>query len=296
MRKLYSLILTMFSLSLFWGAPLCGQDRRQNEFPHDTHIVDEELECNDCHTNVSQSTKGLDDLMPEADACADCHEIDGEPEVKTSLNAAKILAYSKLFSHQLHIDEKIDCIDCHGDVAQNEAGQTVLRPDMVTCMDCHKAQYVKNKCSTCHTADEQLKPTNHNLTFMHIHGDLSRNEIMTVNNNKNCITCHTKQYCQDCHEAENIDRLTHPLNFEFTHALDAQSKESNCITCHESRSFCSDCHVDNNILPHNHTVGWSNNIPDDGGRHSLEASIDLENCMTCHERNAEEVCALCHTK
>jgi hypothetical protein len=296
MRKKSLLILIFPFLFLFWGFTIQDQVPAQSEFSHQYHIVDEELACNDCHTSVNTSTTGTDDLMPDPSVCADCHEIDDEPVVKAALQTAKIIDYNILFSHKLHTEEEIQCAECHGDIAQNEAGQKASRPDMVACMDCHQSNHAENNCLTCHSPEEQLKPTNHNLTFMHTHGDLSRNEIMTVNGNKNCMTCHTKQSCQDCHEGENIDRLTHPLNFEFTHALQAQGKEKNCYTCHENRSFCSSCHVENNILPHNHVAGWTNKIPGDGGRHSLEASIDLENCMSCHERNAEEVCAQCHSK
>ena len=83
-----------------------------------------------------------------------------------------------------------------------------------------------------------------------------------------------------------------PLNYQFTHALEAQGKESECSACHTERSFCIECHRDNNILPHNHTAGWINTI--DGGRHKTEAEIDLESCMACHEQNADQICQPCH--
>ncbi len=106
------------------------------------------------------------------------------------------------------------------------------------------------------------------------------------------MTCHQQSFCQDCHEGDNLDRLTHPHNFEFTHALAAQGKERECAVCHTQRSFCIDCHRDNLVLPHNHPSGWTNQI--DGGRHRLEAMSDLENCMACHEQNADQICQPCH--
>jgi len=296
MQKKYLIITTFPLLFLFWGFTVQNQVSTQSEFSHKYHIEDEELACNDCHTGVDKSTTGADDLMPAPDVCADCHEIDDEPSVKSALQTSKTLNYSILFSHQLHTEKEVQCNDCHGDVAQHDAGMKSIKPDMIACMDCHQNKFAENNCLTCHTADEQLKPADHNLTFMHTHGDLSRNEIMTVSVDKNCTTCHTKQYCQDCHEGENIDRAIHPLNFEFTHAMTALGRENNCTTCHEDRSFCSSCHIENNVLPHSLGAGWANRITGDGGLHRFEAAIDLENCMTCHERNAEEVCAQCHTK
>ncbi|KAA3613153.1 MAG: hypothetical protein D8M58_12660 [Calditrichaeota bacterium] len=294
MRTKYLIILISPLLFLFWGFTIQDQVPSKSEFSHKYHIEDEELACNDCHTNVNTSTTGTDDLMPVQDVCADCHEIDDEPAVKASMQMQRVTEYSTLFSHQLHSEKEFNCVDCHGDVSQNEVGQKALTPNMKSCMDCHQTEQAENTCYTCHTTDEQLMPANHNLTFIHNHGDLARNDIMTVSGEMNCQTCHTKQYCQDCHEGENVDRMIHPLNFEFTHALTTQGKENNCITCHEERSFCSSCHIENAVMPHNHVPGWANQIPGDGGLHRIEATIDLENCMSCHEHNAEQICAQCH--
>lgn len=110
----------------------------------------------------------------------------------------------------------------------------------------------------------------------------------------NCATCHTRQFCQDCHEGDNLDRLTHPLNYEVTHALEAQAKQAECAVCHTERQFCIECHSENNVMPHNHTVGWTNKFPNDGGRHKVEALNDLDACIACHEQNAELICGSCH--
>ena len=165
---------------------------------------------------------------------------------------------------------------------------------MVFCMDCHDQKSAANECSTCHLPEESLIPVSHTLDFKHNHSDLASNEDHVILNDKKCSTCHQTSFCQECHEGDNLDRLSHPLNYQFTHALESQGKEMECSVCHTERSFCIECHRDNNVLPHSHTPGWVNQIKGNGGRHSFEAEIDLESCMACHEHNAEEICQPCH--
>jgi hypothetical protein len=161
-------------------------------------------------------------------------------------------------------------------------------------MDCHEQKAAPKECLACHLEGESLIPASHNLDFEHNHSDLARNEDPAILKDKKCSTCHSVNYCQDCHEGDNLDRTTHPLNYQFTHSLDAQLKKIECSSCHTDRLFCIECHRDNQIMPHNHSPGWVNRIPDDGGRHKLEAQIDLESCMACHEQNAEQICQPCH--
>ena len=94
MRKKYLIILLFPFLFLFWGFTIQDQVTSSSEFSHKYHILEEELACNDCHTSVDESTTGADDLMPIPSVCADCHEIDDEPPVKSALQTAKILDYS----------------------------------------------------------------------------------------------------------------------------------------------------------------------------------------------------------
>jgi hypothetical protein len=111
--------------------------------------------------------------------------------------------------------------------------------------------------------------------------------------NMTCATCHQQSFCQKCHEGENLDNTTHPMNYAFTHALEAQGKEKTCTVCHQDRQFCNDCHRDYQVFPHNHQQpGWA--VPNTGGLHVMEAENDLESCISCHEMNAQEVCQPCH--
>lgn len=279
---------------------LTAQDRDAILFSHQYHVQEEEMECADCHA-VTESSTGMDNLLPAKAVCADCHDVDDEStcnqchtNVDAAQNATRVTDYSQLFSHKKHVAADLECATCHGDIADVGIDQHLTMPDMIECMDCHQDNNVSNECAVCHTANERIKPLNHDLAFIKTHGTIAGNFVSHENMGKDCATCHKTQFCQDCHEGENVERFAHPLNFEFTHSLYAQGKERNCFTCHEDREFCSSCHISNEVLPYNHTAGWTNRITGDGGRHRIEAIVDLDNCMSCHERNADQICQQCH--
>ena len=46
------------------------------KFSHMLHA--EQMDCADCHTNVPQSTKLSDRLLPEKEICAECHDVEDE--------------------------------------------------------------------------------------------------------------------------------------------------------------------------------------------------------------------------
>jgi hypothetical protein len=143
----------------------------------------------------------------------------------------------------------------------------------------------------CHGPEENLVPTNHSPDFLNAHADLARNGS-PIDGDKTCQTCHDTNYCQDCHEGDNLERQTHPLNYNVTHALDAQINQMLCQSCHTDRQECVDCHNANQVLPHSHVPGFVN--PVDGGLHAMEAESDLESCISCHASNAEQICQPCH--
>ena len=164
---------------------------------------------------------------------------------------------------------------------------------MSECMNCHSAKSASSECSACHLPEDDLKPASHTINFAHSHSDLAKNGADEMSSDMGCVDCHQQSFCQECHEGENLDETTHPLNYEFTHALESQGKEKDCSVCHQDRQFCSACHRDYQVYPHNHQQsGWT--IAVGGGLHAIEASNDLESCISCHEQDAEETCQPCH--
>ena len=270
-------------------------------FSHQLHVDDEGLDCTDCHADVEASRAGTDNLMPTHETCSDCHDVDDEATCGTCHNdtanpriGPRIVDYSRLFSHELHLAADVACASCHEQMDRKTTVEPYHLPTMVACLDCHETRHAPtDDCRSCHTPDERLTPRNHTTDFMRrTHGDLAATQAVTPSGDKTCQTCHSDDFCQDCHEGDNLDRFTHPLNFAFTHALEAQAADQNCSSCHTDRQFCTDCHRDNQILPHTHRPGWVNRL--DGGRHRFEATADLESCIACHESDADRICQPCH--
>ncbi len=271
-------------------------------FSHKLHVTEQELECTTCHQTVEESTTGRDNLLPTMETCSDCHDVESDDncqqchtDVDNAQAVPRIENYSRKNSHKKHLDQGLECLDCHQVMATKEEVEPIVLPNMEQCMTCHQARMVSTECATCHFPDEQLKPASHTLGFLHNHSDLAAEQVQDVSGGKKCSLCHqSTNFCQSCHQGDNLQLQTHPQNFEFTHSLFAQAKERECLTCHEDRSFCRDCHVENHVMPQTHTAGWANRIKGDGGRHRMAAEMDLEYCMTCHEQNADQICGSCH--
>jgi hypothetical protein len=288
---------------LFYVIVLANSEKVELKFSHKLHAVDNEMECATCHEAAESSQKGGDNLFPTMETCANCHDVEDDEgcqlchsDMDNPRAVPRVDFYSELFSHEKHLTTGFDCNSCHRDVKNKVAIESYLLPNMAECMSCHTQKNASIECVTCHKPSERLKPLTHGSNFLHQHGDLARTAQPVIPGAKTCNLCHSINYCQECHEGDNLDRLSHPLNYAFTHSLDARGKEKDCSVCHTERSFCSECHRENLIMPHNHTAGWTNRIPGDGGRHRLEAETDLENCMSCHEADAEHICLTCHSK
>lgn len=278
-----------------------SQQEVELKFSHKFHIEEQEIECGDCHQAALTSTSGKDNLFPTMEVCADCHDVEDDEtcnichqDIDEPREVPRIETFSEKFSHKVHLDNNLECATCHAAVAKKTSAEPFILPSMIECMDCHESKQASVECAACHMPGDQLIPASHTKDFIHNHSDLAQANAKTMTLDLSCMSCHQQSYCQDCHEDDNLERRTHPLNYQFTHALAAQGKERECASCHVERSFCISCHRDNQILPHNHKPGWVNQIS--GGRHRLEALNDLENCMACHEQNAEQICQPCHGK
>lgn len=304
MKNNYRIIFTgiFCCLILSYFSVFAAAEKPGLKFSHKKHVVENELECVTCHEAAESSKTGADNLIPSMETCGNCHDVEDDQQCKLCHsdpenpgNVPHVENYSQLFSHEKHLGAGLECETCHQKIKTLETVEPYILPEMTDCVSCHRSKNVSAECNVCHKPNERLKPLTHGPNFLHEHGDLARTGTETaVSGEKSCNLCHNVNYCQQCHEGDNLDRMTHPLNYEYTHSLDARGKERECTVCHTERSFCIDCHADNLVMPQNHTGGWANRL--DGGRHRIEAENDLENCMSCHEADAEQVCQKCHSK
>jgi len=260
-------------------------------FSHKYHVQDEELACSDCHDGAKTSITGKDDLLAKEAVCRDCHEEDDtecsmcHKEPDNPLPSPRITNYSLKFNHNLHIEqEEIQCLTCHSGIDESESLSADLHlPKMETCMDCHITPLDLPGCYQCHTKQEQLRPAEHTLAWNEMHGMAARSGAQI------CNSCHRESSCIDCHQGENIAGFSHNADFMVTHSQQFTTRESDCATCHQSRDYCIDCHVNvNYIVPVGHnSPDWS------GFEHAIEGRMDFERCSVCHT-GGEETCIKCH--
>lgn len=131
-------------------------------YSHKTHIA-AGLTCNGCHTMPGE---GFQATYPKEGLCMGCHQ-----SVKAeSAEIQKLAAFARekkpvpwarvyqvpdyvWFSHALHVkDAKIECKQCHGDVAQRDVLFKERSTSMMTCMDCHAQRNAPNGCDVCHAS------------------------------------------------------------------------------------------------------------------------------------------------
>jgi quinate dehydrogenase (quinone) len=129
-------------------------------FSHKRHVSTVGLKCEDCH-QFSADGKRME--IPDVAKCMLCHQsvLNTSPEIQKLARLEKAgqqVSWVRLyrlpafvfFSHQKHLDAKVDCAVCHGVVRD----QTVLRQvkdiSMASCVDCHRLRKAPTSCSLCH--------------------------------------------------------------------------------------------------------------------------------------------------
>ena len=99
-----------------------------------------------------------------------------------------------------------------------------------------------------------------------------------------CYTCHSEQYCIDCHGTT----MPHPADFVETHAEDGRNNPDACAQCHAtsetdaaSQAFCNNCH---------HS-GAQPGIPWVQQHDDIVRQTGATACFDCHN---PVYCAECH--
>lgn len=290
MKKSIIILSGIMLLAITLIATLIAENTSSEQdliFSHKKHIVDAGAECETCHAGAATSMKGTDDLLPKEETCLGCHdknEMGCKACHKSGENPVlipRIDNYSPTFNHAKHISQGAKCTDCHFGIDKKEMTGTRHLPDMNKCMTCHETPETTKGCYKCHGKNDNLKPSDHNELWMANHGSFKETA------GKNCASCHTENYCLECHKGENLFNKSHPPQFILTHSMSFEMKESNCISCHNGYESCVDCHMKlNHIKPVNHLTMWIRN-------HGMEAKTNYESCVVCHTDN-DPTCKRCH--
>jgi predicted CXXCH cytochrome family protein len=108
-----------------------------------------------------------------------------------------------------------------------------------------------------------------------------------------CAACHTQTFCSDCHEVP-VNPTYHPRNFALQHSSQAYNRRMECSTCHEVRTFCRACHIQQGMGAQGRlNPGFHDAEPLWLLRHARAARQGLESCTSCH---VQRDCMQCHTE
>ncbi len=132
-------------------------------FSHKVHAGQNQINCEYCHFTAETSMHAG---IPPASVCMNCHSQVKSGKRTGKKEIAKIYAAIKenkpiewikvdnlpdfvYFNHEQHVKVgKLDCTECHGDVAQMDQIAQVKDLSMGWCLDCHrshKVQFTNNK-------------------------------------------------------------------------------------------------------------------------------------------------------
>jgi hypothetical protein len=283
--------------------------------------------------------------------CERCHVAAGEPRMAVREQVVPAQCFS-CHAHEAR-DHFVDadCATCHVPAAETPMGGRWLamvpypadhvRGDFLSRLHGDLAGTEPARCSTCHTQERctschvdaahvpqiaAIPPAGPDLTlprfaahyftppshlapgFLENHGDIASFQA--------CATCHTRNDCAACHQAElpavarALPRAqdvrapgvlleprlppSHLLaSFIERHGPIAAASPGTCTSCH-TRTFCADCHEASLVQaqlpqrlagPRFHPTNYM-------ARHSAEAYNRRLECSTCH--NVASFCRDCH--
>ena len=130
-------------------------------FPHKTHIEKQAL-CTDCHETVE---KGPIAGIPSVKTCMICHsqiatdrplikQVTSYSEKGVDIPWQRVYGFTQeahvKFNHAPHVRAKVDCAQCHGDVAKMAVAERAVDHNMGFCVTCHRQKNAPNDCLTCH--------------------------------------------------------------------------------------------------------------------------------------------------
>jgi hypothetical protein len=131
-------------------------------FSHKAHAGDCKIPCLACHAFADQSPVAG---IPSGRKCMGCHKFVAKEKPGVRVLAARVKAEQPLrwervftlpdfiyFSHRahLHSKEKLECKDCHGDIAAQKVVRQERPFTMGQCLACHEKKKAPRDCTACH--------------------------------------------------------------------------------------------------------------------------------------------------
>ena len=129
-------------------------------FSHKRHVTTVGMKCEDCH---ELSADGKQMQIANVAKCMICHQsvMTTSPEIQKLTRLEKEgqeVSWVRLyqlppfvfFSHQKHMDAKVNCAVCHDAVHSQDVLGQEKDISMVSCVNCHQLRKASISCSTCH--------------------------------------------------------------------------------------------------------------------------------------------------
>lgn len=127
---------------------------------------------------------------------------------------------SPSFRHEVHFQRGIRCAACHTEWPHQKS--KLIKPKMEACIVCHRLEHGNQRqiapsasnCNLCHPPGFKLKPDNHVAHGSQLKGRTLKEpalfkqyKSLSPEQTQKCLVCHSGNFCQDCHDQENV-RLT----------------------------------------------------------------------------------------
>jgi hypothetical protein len=245
---------------------------------HQKHIERVKEDCSRCHKQLPDPFV-TDTTVPKMSDCLGCHEHSQEYAQATcagchpTLNRLALKPLSD-FSHQGNYVAR------HGADARSSAE---------TCGQCHDQTF----CSECHaktvaTRIEVKFPEEVAAQYIHRNDFLGRHSIEAKYNEASCRKCHGTDFCQSCHQAQNLTPIAanprdpHPVGWTLPgsgdfHGEAARRDIASCASCHDQgpRSNCVGCHRVGGLGGNPHPASWLSH-------HDRKEIQSNGMCTTCH--------------
>jgi hypothetical protein len=192
--------------------------------------------------------------------CLKCHTLKGIPDHIGDIR----------MPHQVHVNlRNLTCADCHDKVAHPTPGEKTT-VSMAVCSMCHNTEGAPSNCTFCHLTPP---PRNvHPKNYIQTHGQ------QALANEQACLRCHHNkaQFCDACHANPTPDHFSG--TWRYTHGATAKKDPLSCTGCHDSKTFCAQCHLVN------HPSDWVTT-------HGPIAARSGGACLVCHP---QAMCDACH--
>ncbi len=153
-------IIIVTGLAAMGLAPSSNNLVQPIDFSHRIHAGKNKIPCQYCHTGARRSPNAG---IPSVDRCMGCHKIVAadKPEIKKLkgyYDRGESIPWIRFynlpdfvfFNHEPHIRAKVNCRECHGEVAWMDHFYKPPFLSMGWCLECHSKRKVYSDCLVCH--------------------------------------------------------------------------------------------------------------------------------------------------